>query len=436
MSSLARYFMEKDIAVSGYDQTETILTQSLIEEGANIHYEDNVDKIKDLEQIDLVVYTPAIPFSHSELTFFMNSEIKVLKRAELLGWITKDSFSIAVAGTHGKTTTSSIIAHMLEVSGVGCNAFLGGISTNYNSNFILNKQSNKTVVEADEYDRSFLNLSPNISILTSMDSDHLDIYGDENELTKSFQEFVDLLPEDGKLICYNGLNVKSKNIITYGENDNSNLKIKNISISEGEYYFDVTYKSKEITGLHLGISGKHNVYNAAAAIVLALELGINDTDIKKSLASFKGVKRRFEYHIKEKSLVYIDDYAHHPKEIDAFIGSVRELYPTKKITGVFQPHLFTRTRDFLAEFALSLSALDEIILLDIYPARELPIKGVSSLVLLKKINCPNKKLIDRKELVSELENRYLEVLVTLGAGNIDELVSPIKNILKTKIIAN
>ncbi len=432
MSNLARFFLSKGVSVSGYDRVETDLTFQLIDEGADIHFIDDVNLINELEKIDLVVYTPAISVDHGELSYFVNSDILVIKRAELLGLITENSFSIAIAGTHGKTTTSCIVAHMLEYSGLGCNAFLGGISTNYNSNFIINKNADTTVVEADEFDRSFLSLSPDISIITSMDADHLDVYGDRNEMVKSFQDFVDLISDEGKLIVNHGLPVKFKNMITYGEDESADLIIKNINIKGGNYYFDIRYKDLVLNNIHLGLPGRHNVYNAASAVLLSLEMGMEVKMIKSSLASFKGVKRRFEYQLRSKELVFIDDYAHHPKELDVCIGSVRELYPNKILTGIFQPHLYSRTRDFLAEFAVSLSALDEVILLDIYPARELPISGISSSVLLEKINCRNKKLVTMQEVVPEIENRYIEVLLCMGAGNIDKLVQPLKMALENK----
>jgi len=432
MSNLVRYFLSKGVNVSGYDLVKTDLTDRLTNEGASIHFIDELNSIQQIDKIDLVVYTPAIPLDHNQLSYFIKSDLPVIKRAELLGLITKNSYSIAIAGTHGKTTTSCIVAHMLEYSGIGCNAFLGGISTNYNSNFIINKNVDRTVVEADEYDRSFLNLSPDISIITSMDADHLDIYRDRNDMDQCFQDFVELLPDDGKLIVNYGLPVNFKNRITYGENESSDLVIRNINIKEGNYHFDVQYRDLVLKDIYLGLPGRHNVYNAASAILLSLELGMEVEMIRSSLASFKGVKRRFEYQLKSNDLVYIDDYAHHPKELDVCIESARELYPNKMLTGIFQPHLYSRTRDFLSEFAVSLSALDEVILLDIYPARELPISGISSSVLLDKINCRNKKLMKMQEVIPEIENRYIEVLLSMGAGNIDELVQPIKMALENK----
>ena len=436
MSSIARYFISKDVAVSAYDKTRTKLTDQLSYEGINIHYEDDYSLIPNIKKIDLVVYTPAIPKDNGELLYFQNTDIPIYKRSEILGLITKNNFNIAVAGTHGKTSTSTIIAHILESSGFGCNAFLGGISTNYSSNSIINNNSEVTVVEADEYDRSFLKLFPNIAVITSIDADHLDIYKDEKELKNTFKEFISLLPEDGKLISLYNLELNFKNNLTYGENNESDLIIKNINIIDGIYYFEIKYKEKEIKNLCLGLAGKHNVYNAAAAILIAIELGIKERDIRKSLLSFKGIKRRFEYQIQNDDLIYIDDYAHHPKEIDAFLNSVNDLYPNKKITGIFQPHLYSRTQDFMDDFAESLSKLDEVILLDIYPAREKPILGINSNVLLNKIKCSNKKLLSKKELISDLQDRYLEVLLTMGAGNIDELVVPIKLALELKHMKN
>jgi len=436
MSSIARYFISKGISINAYDKTRTKLTDQLSHEGVNIHYEDDYTLIPNVDKIDLVIYTPAIPKDNGELLYFQNTNIPIYKRAEILGLITKDDFNIAIAGTHGKTSTSTIIAHILESSGFGCNAFLGGISTNYASNSIINHSAKVTVVEADEYDRSFLKLFPNIAVITSIDADHLDIYNNAQELKNTFKEFVNLLPEDGKLISLYNLDLNYKNTLTYGENNKADLIIKNINVIDGKYYFDVKCKETEIKNLCLGLAGKHNVYNAAAAILIAIELEINDNDIREALLSFKGIKRRFEYQLQKEDLIYIDDYAHHPKEIDAVLNSVNDLYPNKKITGIFQPHLFSRTQDFMDDFAKSLSKLDEVILLDIYPAREKPIYGINSNVLLSKIKCSNKQLLSKQELISDLEDRYLEVLLTMGAGNIDELVAPIKSVLELKHIKN
>ena len=436
MSNLARYFLSRGVLVSGYDRVESNLTKSLISEGAVIHYLDEIQQIRNIDSLDLVVYTPAIPENNQQLSYFNQSTVTLLKRAEVLGEITKGSYCVAVAGTHGKTTTSCIVAHMLEYSGVGCTAFLGGIATNYNSNFILNSNTKFVVVEADEYDRSFLNLSPDIVLLTSIDADHLDVYGSEEQVQDSFQEFVNLIPTNGNLISNFGLKILRDSKTTYGENKNADFNIINKRVKDGEHYFDLEYGSNLIQNIQLGIQGNHNIHNAVAVFALGLELGIDKEIIKNSFATFKGVKRRFEYKIKTESLIYIDDYAHHPKEIEACLNSVKELFPGKKITVVFQPHLYSRTKDFLDDFGLSLSNIDEVILLDIYPARELPIPGVNSTILLDKISCQNKMLVEKKELIPELENRFLEVLLTLGAGDIDELVSPINLMLNSKISVN
>ena len=436
MSNLARYFLSRGVLVSGYDRVESNLTKSLISEGAVIHYLDEIQQIRNIDSLDLVVYTPAIPENNQQLSYFNQSTVTLLKRAEVLGEITKGSYCVAVAGTHGKTTTTCIVAHMLEYSGVGCTAFLGGIATNYNSNFILNSNTKFVVVEADEYDRSFLNLSPDIVLLTSIDADHLDVYGSEEQVQDSFQEFVNLIPTNGNLISNFGLKILRDSKTTYGENKNADFNIINKRVKDGEHYFDLEYGSNLIQNIQLGIQGNHNIHNAVAVFALGVELGIDKEIIKNSFATFKGVKRRFEYKIKTESLIYIDDYAHHPKEIEACLNSVKELFPGKKITVVFQPHLYSRTKDFLDDFGLSLSNIDEVILLDIYPARELPIPGVNSTILLDKISCQNKMLVEKKELIPELENRFLEVLLTLGAGDIDELVSPINLMLNSKISVN
>ena len=386
MSNLARYFLSRGLNVSGYDRLESPLTKSLVSEGASVHYVDGIQQIINMDNLDLVVYTPAIPEDNKQLSYFKQSAITLSKRAEVLGEITKNGYCIAVAGTHGKTTTSCIVAHMLEYSGLGCNAFLGGIATNYNSNFILNSKAKFVVVEADEYDRSFLNLSPDIVLLTSIDADHLDVYGSEEHVQDSFQEFINLIPTNGNLISNFGLNILRDSKTTYGENKNADFKIINKRVEDGEQYFDLEFGSDLIQNIQLGIQGNHNIYNAVAVFALGLELGIDKDKIKNSFATFKGVKRRFEYKLKTDSLIYIDDYAHHPKEIEACLNSVKELFPGKKITVIFQPHLYSRTKDFLDDFGLSLSTIDEVILLDIYPARELPISGVNSQALLEKIN--------------------------------------------------
>lgn len=434
MSALARYFKSFGCVVSGYDKTKTTLTEQLEREGINIHYDENLDKIpseiKSNQQDSIVIYTPAIPKNNAEYLFFIEQNIRLYKRAEVLGLITKNYFTIAVAGTHGKTTTSSIIAHVLNECGVDTIAFLGGISLNFNSNLLLNTKAKTVVVEADEFDRSFLTLSPNIAVVTSIDADHLDIYGDKNEMHKSYQDFVNKIDKTGVLITKpeNTAALKFENIITYHVKNEANYFPVQIKIEEGTYVLSI-----DDVIIRLGFPGIHNVENAIAAYVVAKQLKLDKTKVVKALEGYRGVKRRFEYHVKSAKLVYIDDYAHHPEELKVCISSVKELYPNKKITGVFQPHLFSRTRDFLDEFATSLSLLDNLILLDIYPARELPIPGVTSQILLEKVRCENKKLVQKEELLSYVAENDFEVFLTLGAGDIDVFVEHIANCFKEKL---
>ena len=433
MSALARYFKSLGCKVSGYDKTKTTLTEQLEQEGIAIHYDENLDKIpveiKSNSEGSIVIYTPAIPKDNAEYLFFINQNIRLYKRAEVLGLITRNYFTIAVAGTHGKTTTSSIIAHVLNQCGVDIIAFLGGISLNFNSNLLLNHKAKTVVVEADEFDRSFLTLSPNISVVTSIDADHLDIYGDKEEMQKSYQDFVNKLSVDGTLITKPEMKGKLSfpKTITYHVHNKADFYPTSIKIEDGNYILSIDDQI-----IKLGFPGIHNVENAIAAYVVAKQLKLNTNQIVAALASYKGVKRRFEYHIKTPNLVYIDDYAHHPEELKMCISSVKELYPAKKITGIFQPHLFSRTRDFLDEFATSLSLLDELILLDIYPARELPIPGITSQLILDKATCKSKKLLSKEELMLYIESTNFEVLLTLGAGDIDVFVDPIANCLKSK----
>lgn len=437
MSALARYFKSLGKNVAGYDRTSTLLTDELITEGINIHFEENVNLIPKIYLIEdtLIVYTPAIPQSHEELSYFRNNKFLVKKRSEVLGLITENSFTIAVAGTHGKTTTSSIITHILKSANLNCTAFLGGITKNYNTNLILSHNKNTsdksyTVVEADEYDRSFLMLQPNIGIITSMDADHLDIYGSKEQMETSYKAFADKISD--KLIIKAGLDIKKEHV-SYSIDKAAEYHTKNIKVINHQYIFDVQSPTSYMSDLTLGLPGIHNVENALAAVAVAQELDIKEEIIRPALLSYKGVKRRFDYQIQTESLVFLDDYAHHPEELKACIKSVRELYPTKKITGIFQPHLYTRTRDFAEEFAESLSILDELIMLDIYPARELPIEGVTSKMILDKVRCKNKKLLSKNQLLEELHKQKIEVLLTLGAGDIDQLVELIKEILIKKI---
>jgi len=435
MSALARYFSAQGCNVYGYDKTRTPLTTQLEEEGVQVHFDENVSSIpeefKTSNENSLVIYTPAIPKDNSEFVFFQEEGIRLYKRSEILGLITESYFTIAVAGTHGKTTTSSIVAHVLTECGVDCIAFLGGISLNFNSNLVLNENAKTVVVEADEFDRSFLTLSPNIALVTSVDADHLDIYGDHKEMCKTYQDFVNKVNSDGLLITKPELKkeLSFNQIKTYSINQEADYFANSINVEEGKYNVEINKGSK----VALGLPGIHNVENALGAYAIAKELGVDDDKIKKALSTYKGVKRRFEYHINQPNLIYIDDYAHHPEELKVCIQSVKELYPTKKITAIFQPHLYTRTRDFIDEFAQSLSLVDELFLLDIYPARELPIEGINSQLLLDKSTCNYKNLVLKTELVNTVVESDVEVLLTLGAGDIDVFIQPLKeNLTRVK----
>ncbi len=433
MSALARYFIANNNIVGGYDRTPSPLTDLLEKEGAVIHFEDDIALIQaDFlnKKNTLIIYTPAVPSSHNELNFFKENKFTILKRSQVLGLISSDKFCIAIAGTHGKTTVSSMTAHILNNGKKGCTAFLGGIATNYNSNFILNENSSNLVVEADEFDRSFLQLFPNIAVITSMDADHLDIYSNHQNLLQSFQEFVNLIPYTGKLLVKSGLekNLKTKlSINTYSiDNQDADFNITNIKLIEGSYNFTIIGPDLKIDNVQLGMPGKVNVENALAASAAAFLSGENAKTIKNSLSTFRGVKRRMEYIIRRDDLVYLDDYAHHPEELKVSILSVKALYPDKKLCGIFQPHLFSRTRDFLDGFAESLALLDQLILLEIYPARELPIAGINSKLLLDKIQMKNKVLLQKEELIPFLKREHQEVILSLGAGDIDRLVDKIK----------
>jgi UDP-N-acetylmuramate--alanine ligase len=446
MSAIARYYLAMGCKVFGYDKTKTILTEQLESEGALIHYKEEVEIITNLfpplkERSgmgdDLIIYTPAIPKENKELIYFQENGFSLYKRAEVLGLISKNYFTIAVAGTHGKTTTSSIVAHILNDCGTDCIAFLGGISLNFNSNLLLNDQAKIMVLEADEFDRSFLQLLPDIALITSLDADHLDIYGEADQMLKSYQDFVRKIKPGGKLITkpdfFNRLKVNDKiTYESYSLSDDANCKAVAIQIKNGSYFVDVDCQNQRTKEIELGLPGIHNVENAIGAFAIANELQIDNQKIKAALTSYKGVKRRFEYHIKNKDIVYIDDYAHHPTELEFSIKSAKELFPDKKITGIFQPHLYSRTRDFVDEFAASLSLLDELILLDIYPARELPIEGVTSQIIFDKVKNTEKVLLLKGELMEYLNDKNVEVLMTLGAGDIDVFVQPIKELLINK----
>jgi len=431
MSALARYFKYIGKEVSGYDKTPTVLTNELIDSGINIHFEDSIDLIpKDYTPEDtLVIITPAVPKNHSQWDYFLNNNYQVKKRAEVLGIITKDTFCFAVAGTHGKTTTSSILGHILHQSGADVTAFVGGIVENYNSNLIGNGKT-VTVVEADEFDRSFLHLHPDIACVTSMDADHLDIYGTSDAIKQSFTEFADKIKDKGKLFITKELPLEG---VTVAVNEDAVYSAVNVRIDNGSYVFDIKTPSGILKDFRFGLPGRHNLMNALMAIAMALSFGTPTDAIAIALASFKGIRRRFSYQIRTENLVYIDDYAHHPTEIDAVHQAVRELYPGKKVLAVFQPHLFSRTKDFADDFARSLSQFDEVVLMDIYPARELPMEGVTSDWLLGKIDNKNKQLVSKENLIGTILKSEAPIIVTIGAGDIGELVGTIKQALNENI---
>jgi len=443
MSALARWFNHIGVKVSGYDRTPSPLTAALESEGMEISYVDQVATVpaRILESTSgcLIIWTPAMPKDSLQLNYFRNHGYNLKKRAEVLGLITSGMPSIAVAGTHGKTTTSSMIAHLLKSGGKNIAAFLGGVTQNYNNNLILHDEAGgqaRVVVEADEFDRSFLHLHPNVAVLTSADPDHLDIYGDDAHMMDGFRAFIGLLPEKGCLYiqhkAYAKLRVSENNpwkVKQYGV-EKGDIKAANVQALPGLFRFDFIGDGHKITDLTLRMPGFHNVENALAAIAIALDEGLSEAQIREGLSSYRGVKRRFEIWIQEEDRVFIDDYAHHPEEIRAFLTSVKVMYPHKKLTAVFQPHLFTRTRDFAEGFSESLSLADEVILLDIYPARELPIEGVTASMLLEGISSPQKSLQTKEGLLDYLGSTKVEVLVTIGAGDIDRLVTPIANWMK------
>ena len=441
MSALARYFNAKGIAVSGYDKTETSLCKQLAAEGINIHYEDNLEFID--KNAKLVIYTPAVPKDHKELNYYLDNNYTVTKRSDVLGAITAGDFNICVAGTHGKTTTSSMVAHILRHSGFGCNAFLGGIAVNYDTNFWSSERA-ICVAEADEYDRSFLKLSPDIAIISSMDPDHLDIYGTAENMEQAFIDFAAKIKPGGLLISKYGLkrnnDLKAPQHITYDvENSKADVYTHNIAISNGSYLFDIKVTGRVIKGIQLNMGGRHNIENITAAIAAAAQLDIADEKIKDAVAAYRGVKRRFEYIIKTDHLVFVDDYAHHPEELRALITGAKNLYSDKKCTVVFQPHLFSRTKDHADGFAEVLDIADEVILLPIYPARELPMEGVTSEMILERMHNENKMVLSKENLlkhISQEQTAHIEegyngtLFITAGAGDIDTLVEPIKQILE------
>lgn len=443
MSALARWFLKKGLKVSGYDKTSTMLTSELEKEGMRIHFEDRLDlipkEVAEQKEKTLVVFTPAIPKDHLEYNFLKDNGYTILKRSEVLGLITKGYKTIGVAGTHGKTTTSSMVAHILRVAGKDMVAFLGGITTNYHSNLVMQGEiSNDTlvVVEADEFDRSFLRLFPQIAIVTSADADHLDIYGSHESVITSFQDFIKQINSGGSLIIHesvaellaDGVGHVTKHIYSMSRGQ---FFAGNITASSGFFEFDLHGFGK-VEHVKLGVPGFHNIENAIAASVAATECGVDVGTVKKALESFSGVRRRFEFIVKGKKVIYVDDYAHHPTEIEAFLRSMKSMYPRRKLTVVFQPHLYSRTRDFAEGFSKSLSLADELVLMDIYPARELPIPGVDSDMIFKDITSPAKMRSGKNDLMEKLEGLHLDVIVTVGAGDIDTFVEPIRKLVLRK----
>ncbi|MBL7759197.1 MAG: UDP-N-acetylmuramate--L-alanine ligase [Sediminibacterium sp.] len=432
MSALARYFVSKGVRVSGYDRTETPLTAALEKEGIAIHYTENLDLAP--KEVDVVVYTPAIPAQHAELVFYRNNGYTVVKRSDILQWITENAFNICVAGTHGKTTVTSMIAHILRDSEYGCNAFLGGIAANYNTNF-WSHDRNVVVVEADEYDRSFLKLFPDIAVITSMDPDHLDIYGTAAEVENAFVQFSQKLKPGGCLVTKLGLTreneLQAAHHYTYDHrNPAADVSVSNLEVNNGSYHFSIMGKGWQLDRMVLHMGGLHNIDNILAAVTVAKHIGIEDDKIRAAVESFKGVRRRFEYALKTEQHVLIDDYAHHPEELNALISGVRSIFPGEKLTLVFQPHLFSRTKDQADGFAESLSKADEVLLLPIYPARELPVEGVTSDLLLHKMKLDNKRVIGKNALLEWMEEHQPRLVVMAGAGDIDAIVPKVKIILE------
>ena len=446
MSAIARYFLDKNVTVSGYDKTPTTLSNQLEKEGADIHFEDNVDMLD--KEAQLVIYTPAIPAAHTELNWYRDHGYEVVKRSDVLSEISKNSFNICVAGTHGKTTISTMIAHLLRDTGYGCNAFLGGISVNYNTNY-WSSPNNVDVVEADEYDRSFLKLSPDVAVITAMDADHLDIYGTVENMRKAFKEFSRKLKSGGLLLTRYGMGHDDFDVpghLRYSlQNSSADVYAHNIVMKKGGYEFDVISQNWSISNFKLNMGGMHNVENMVAAIAVAQYLEIDADKIKQAVENFKGVKRRFEYVIdletaekQRNNVVFIDDYAHHPEELKALIKSAMSLFNKRKCTVIFQPHLFSRTKDFSKEFAEALDLADEVLLLPVYPARELPMEGVNSELILDKMEHKNASVLSKEQILEYIGATYLEtvrkssygqLLITAGAGNIDQLVNPIKEII-------
>ncbi len=430
MSALARYFMAKGYQVHGYDLTSTSLTQRLEKEGMFIHFNEDISLIP--SETGLVVYTPAVPATNVELQYLQKSGIRMMKRSEVLGMLSSEYKTIACAGTHGKTTTSTLIAYLLQQSHLGCQSFLGGISRNFDSNLVLSDTSPFMVTEADEYDRSFLHLHPYIAIITSIDSDHLDIYLTKDAVLEAFSSFTGNIVPEGSLIIKKGLDLnlqleESCHVYSYAVNEEADYYASNLRQENGLYHFDFNYPTGKIDNLTLGIPGLYNVENAVAAMAGAILAGATPEELSKGISGFKGVKRRFDLRINRKDFVYIDDYAHHPQELNACISSAQAMFPGRKLTGIFQPHLFTRTRDFATEFAQSLSVLDEVLLLPVYPARELPIPGIDSQMLLSLMNHNHSHLVQKADIPGYFTGKHPEILLTMGAGDIDTLVEPIES---------
>ncbi len=441
MSALIRYFLSKGKRVGGYDRTPSDLTEALRKEGADIHYTDDVALVADVfksPEDTLVVYTPAVPESHTELAYFRARGFEVMKRARVLGEITRSARGLCVAGTHGKTTTSSMLAHLLKSSHVDCNAFLGGILKNYESNLMLSDTSDLTVIEADEFDRSFHWLTPYMAVITSADPDHLDIYGTPEAYRESFEVFTSLIRPDGCLLLKKGVRVTPRlregvRLYTYSATEAADFHAENIVIRDGKITFDFVGPRVRIPEVELGVPVKVNIENGVAAMAIAWLNGVTPEEIRQGMASFAGPRRRFDFHLRTDRVALIDDYAHHPAELRQSILSVKELYAGRKVTGIFQPHLYSRTRDFADDFARSLSLLDELILLDIYPAREKPIPGVTSRIIFDKVTIPDKILCDKRELLDVIARGRYEVVLMVGAGDIDRLVEPVREILCKQI---
>lgn len=448
MSAIARYYNHAGYKVSGYDRTPSKLTQKLEEEGIQIHYTPCIEAIPQDVENTLVIYTPAIPANMEELVYVQERGYRLIKRSRALGEIASTQKCLGVAGTHGKTTTSTLLSHLYTHSGEGCSAFLGGISKNYHTNLLLSKNP-VLVAEADEFDRSFLQLFPDIAIITSTDADHLDIYGDVNTIREAFAEFAGQIKESGALVLKKGVEldlsgVRAK-VYSYTFKGEANFYPQNLELVEGGYFrfnlvhpeyttiYGETVKAGTIEGCTVGIPGWVNVENGIAAAAAALIGGLKPEKVKEALAAFEGVERRFDIHINTRKIAYIDDYAHHPQEISSAITSIRNIFPGRRLTAIFQPHLYTRTRDFAAEFAQSLSMLDELVLLDIYPARELPIEGVTSEIIFNRVTAQKKTLLKKEEVLEFLKDKEIDILVTFGAGDIDRLIVPIENMLKERI---